>query len=205
MGLRIAPSNLRLFIACLLAFASYCSVPQAVKGRATKSTAGVLAGRVFAITNRGDLKPARIANIRIFQLNGINSTKEKTAGLVYLEETNKATEAYTAELEKDGVNWSEKSTCLKSLTIYSSTLVKVLEWVEANAKFKQVTIAQTDESGNFSVALAPGEYIVTVRGRAGYNEAVWDTSPLNNPVVKAGGRTQIKLSSPDKSCVSIPD
>jgi hypothetical protein len=161
---------------------------------------GILTGRVFAITKGGDLKPARIATVHILFYGGAD-----TAGTVYVQETMKATDAFSAELQKNRGDWSERYACLKELGIYSSTMLKVMEWSESKQIYDQVVNLQTDEEGFFSITLPPGIYIVTARGRAGANQAVWDTSLSGDVTLKPGSHLDVKLSSPSKSCPDSSD
>jgi hypothetical protein len=90
---------------------------------------GSLSGRVFAITEGGDLKPARIADVAVFYIS--ESTRDgkaidegETAGLTYLEEDNKASDLYLNDLTREGSNWSEELRCLKDLHAVEAVIVK---------------------------------------------------------------------------------
>jgi len=112
-------------------------------------------------------------------------------------------EQYIKELEVNP-QWSEKMACMKDLATFRPAIIKTMDWAEAKNKPSQILKVQSDEEGNFSASLPPGKYHVLVRGRAGFNEALWN-SGLEYVDIHPASHTEIKLSSPDKSCVDVPD
>ena len=78
------------------------------------------------------------------------------------------------------------------------------EWVVTNHKESQLIMTQTDEEGTFSVRVSPGIYEVYVRGRAGFNEALWDTEVGFDTRVQPGARVVLKLAKPRVSCLDLP-
>lgn len=128
-----------------------------------------------------------------------NPSDEDSAGMAWLDERTKALEAYTKDLEGNGESWSESLSCQKELLTYRHAIVKTLEWAQAEKKSWQVISAQTDEDGNFRIPIPrPGKYVVLVRGRAGFNEAVWQDTDLE---ITPGQVTTVKLASPEKACL----
>jgi hypothetical protein len=100
--------------------------------------------------------------------------------------------------------WTEKMACMKDLATFHPAMFKAIDWAEAHGKQSQIVKTQSDEEGSFSASLPPGKYSVYVRGRAGFNEALWDLG-VENVDIHSGPHTEIKLSSPEKSCVDLPD
>jgi hypothetical protein len=126
-----------------------------------------------------------------------------TADLVFMRAHNDAQEEYLKELEANP-QWAEKRTCMESLATFRPAMSKAIDWAQANGKQSQIVKTESDEEGNFSAALPSGKYSVYVRGRAGFNEALWDTG-VGNIDIRPGSHTEIKLSSPHESCVDVPD
>lgn len=170
--------------------------------------AGTLTGRVFAITGGGDLKPARIAEVYLFLEVGVTKNGKavdigKTAGLAYEDEYLKAMGIFVKDYRENVGTWSDESVCKKKLFNYETAVLKAREWALANGKLSQVIRTTTDEEGKFVVSLPTGNYVLLVRGRAGFNEAVW-VSGAAGVIVQPGSKTEIKLSSPEQSCLDIP-
>jgi len=169
--------------------------------RTTSAARAKVTGRVFAITAGGDLKPARIADVYIFFMSGSGDT----AGHIYYRESGRAIEAFSKDLDASGGTWTQKMICLKQLYMFQPVLLKVLDWAEANKKMSQITILKTDEDGNFTTTLAPGAYTIAIRGRAGFDEALWESGPLNDISVSPNHNLDLKFSSPSQSCPSEPN
>jgi hypothetical protein len=162
---------------------------------------GVVSGRVSLITPAGNIKPARMASVYlIYVYRGEKFPHEdsETAGRLWVGEL---TKALKEDMEKMSVQNIESRPCYMDLLIYSSSFRKALKWASANKQEWQIITDQTDEEGNFKISVPhPGDYDVLVRGRAGLNEAVWE-SP-NYVTVTLGEETTIKLSSSEVSCVA---
>lgn len=181
---------------------------QTTRTNPARERPGILAGRVFAITRSGDIKPARIADVYAFYIYrsvafaNKNPSDENSAGMTWMKQRLKAME----ELSKDlggSADFSESVNCLKELQTYSDAIVETLKWADAEKKAWQVISAQTDEEGNFRVSIPhPGKYLVLVRGRAGLNEAVWQ-SGVEGVIIAHGQDTNVKLASPEKSCLDL--
>ncbi|HWG18679.1 MAG TPA: hypothetical protein VN678_12500 [Acidobacteriaceae bacterium] len=198
---------LRLLIICLCVF-EVGDAQQTHRKSAVSPVRGTLSGRVFAITKSGDLKPARIADIYIFFVSGVTRDGRAvdvgdTAGLMFMEAFNVAEEAYNKELA-DNPDWSERTACLKDLSTFHLAVLKVLDWAENNKKQSQILVTKTDEDGYFSAALPPGQYHVWARGRAGFNESLWDSSPEIIDI-QPRSHIELKLASPRTSCLDTSD
>jgi hypothetical protein len=99
----------------------------------------------------------------------------------------------------EGMGWSDKLACLKSLQTYHDALSQTRDWVSANHKGWQMLTVEADENGVFKIAVPrPGRYLILVAGRAGFNDAFWKANGVD---VGAGATVTVKLSSPEKACV----
>jgi phosphopantetheinyl transferase (holo-ACP synthase) len=181
---------------------------QHAQTKAAASTKGTLSGRVFAITNSGDLKPARMADVYIlFSFNvttegkAIESSDIK-ADNIFTEARLAAQELYLEQF-KANYQWSDKEACMKDLETFRPSMIKAMEWAQDNKKQDQIVKTQTDEDGYFSVSLpARKKYHIYARGRAGFNEAYWDGDRVT---VQPSMHVAMKLSSPETSCLDVPD
>ena len=205
--LRRVSKRMRYSVTSAFSMTLFCTSSAQVHNAKSTTSKGTITGRVFAITNAGDLKPARMAEVHILYLHGVGRARPagegETAGMIYMEESNKASELYMKQLDASGASWSDKMLCMNDLHTFEPVILKVIDWASVHKKTAQLISTQTDEEGRFSTLAPPGEYIVLVRGRAGYNEALWDTNPLNDIQVGPGARVEVKLGSPTKSCPAV--
>ncbi|MGA2851348.1 MAG: carboxypeptidase-like regulatory domain-containing protein [Terracidiphilus sp.] len=181
---------------------------QYTQHKAASPLMGSLSGRVFAITKSGDLKPARMADVYILYSSGVARDGKsvdvgETPELVFLKEQNHAQALYVGEIGKN-TQWSEKETCMHDLATFRPSMIKALGWVVDHKKKNQIVTTQTDEDGNFAAPLPVGKYHVYVRGRAGFNESLWDTD-LDYVSIQPGAHVVLKLSSPSTSCLDVPE
>jgi hypothetical protein len=177
-----------------------------------KKPSGSISGRVFAITRAGDLKPARLA--RVYLMGGLNIPPDSAVS-IFLD---KQLSGRTALRESGALtDDSEELLCRKELLLITDSVQAAVKWVEENKKYSEFLSAQADEEGTFQISgVAPGGYTLAVRGRAGENEAYWETDVF---FVQVGGKmswkvgandflpgkdVSIKLSSPEKVCFA-PD
>jgi hypothetical protein len=190
---------------------------------AAGSVAGALSGRVFLVTQGGDIKPARFARVELLYA-GSNSTKDpspeaeqqrrlevqNSVGGLFLKEFSKRQTEESERLNKnyDIVLHGGKSStgppaleCLRRLGMYSEAVTEALKRapIEPAAKMAQVKSEAADEDGNFKIEASPGFYVLLATGRAGLNEAVWMQQFQE---VKSGQDTAVKLTSPQVSCVA---
>lgn len=181
---------------------------QSAHPKADTSTKGTLSGRVFAITKGGDLKPARMADVYI--LFSFKVTKDDKAiespdikaDIVFMNARNAAQELYIEQF-KANYQWSDKEACMRDLETFRPSMMKAMEWAQDNKKEEQIVKTKTDEDGYFSVSLPAGrKYHVYARGRAGFNESYWDGDRVT---VQPGAHVAMKLSSPDTTCLDVPD
>ena len=213
-----------IWIVCLCIVTVGTVNGQHVPTKTAAPTRGTLSGRVFAITQGGDLKPARMADVYILFSSGVTRDGKavdvgETADLVFmaadhearvlnnekLEAYNKAQEQQYNEQLAASSYWSEKGMCMRDLATFHPAMLKAMDWAEAHSKQSQIVKTQSDEDGNFSASLPPGKYSVYVRGRAGFNEGLWDLGDELYVDIHPGTHTEIKLSSPHTSCLDVPD
>jgi hypothetical protein len=166
---------------------------------------GSISGRVFAITKGGDIKPARLAHVSLI---GDLKRPPDTAVSVFLDAEHDGYERLN-KLPYD----SEESSCRQELHVRDESVASTIRWVEYNEKYSEFLTTQADEEGTFHISgIEPGGYTLVVRGRAGMNEAYWETDVF---FIQVGGKmswkvggddfipgkdVSIKLSSPEKSC-----
>jgi hypothetical protein len=197
-----------LSTAILCLAATSIAIGQSAPTKSNATTRGTLSGRVFAMTAGGDLKPARMADVYVLYSAGLTRDGKamdsgETADLVFMEAHNTGQEEYNQEFRAH-MEWTDKQACMKDLATFHPAMLKVIDWADAHKKGSQLIKTQTDEEGNFSVSLPPGMYGVYVRGRAGFNEALWD-SGLDYARVQPGSHIVMKLSKPTTSCVDFPE
>lgn len=168
---------------------------------------GTLSGRIFAVTNGGDIKPAILADVYLFFEGSVHSNGtvndvdgDDTAGLIYMKSRNDETATELGEMKDQ--NWSDHLTCLHDLMVFQKSILTTLENVP-KGKGWQVVTGQTDEDGYFKIS-APrqGSWLLVVHGQAGAYEAAWEHEGLR---IFTGKSAEIKLGSPEKSCSKISD
>jgi hypothetical protein len=121
-----------------------------------------------------------------------------------LEAYNKAQKQQYNEQLAASPEWSEKGMCMRDLATFRPAILKTIDWADAHSKRSQIIKTQSDEDGNFSASLPPGKYGVYVRGRAGFNESLWDLG-YDFVDIQPGSHVSIKLSSPETSCLDVPE
>ena len=168
--------------------------------KASNPSFGAISGRIFLITKGGDLKPARLARMYLFYVvisyysgRGEVAPGDKTPGLIYSTKN--------AELAKEDRIKAESGTdvgCRSELMNADKAALATLDWVQEHKLGAYVPVVDVDEEGQFSTGynLRPGLYELVVRGRAGINDAYWD----QNVMVKAGEKTEVKMSFVRASC-----
>lgn len=201
-------SNWGLGIVCLCVVTAGITNGQQVPTKVGVPTRGALSGRVFAITEGGDLKPARMADVYMLFSSGVTRDGKavdvgETADGAFMDAQHDGTVQYLKEFEEN-YQWSDEIACLKELAVFRPAMIKTIEWALAHKKTSQIIKTQSDEEGGFSASLPPGKYHLLVRGRAGFNEALWD-SGMEYVDIHPGSHVEIRLSSPDKSCLDVPD
>jgi hypothetical protein len=208
---------------CLLTLVAILPLvmPAAVAQQKTARTApkpGVVSGRVFAIRQGGDIKPARMAKVYLLwkyhSLNEALAEEKKgmtygSADLTFSDRKIKAMQANLDESQRDAAAqnyWSDSLRCSKDLGAVDDAILATWQWCIDQKKMNQIPMADADEEGNFRITgVRPGVYDVIARGRAGFNDAFWDIggldSGLQHITVAAGTEITLKLSSPEKSCL----
>jgi hypothetical protein len=178
--------------------------------------AGVVSGSIFAITESGDLKPARMSHVYLLYTSRSVKTananpEDATAGAAWLDNHNKAMEDYTKALVEEGMPDSLSSSqreglrrmmCRKHLLTYTVALTATVTWSSSNEdKLWQILFTDADENGVFKITVPhPGAYTILAEGHAGFNDAFWE---LDNVIVNPGITKTVKLSSPKESCLPL--
>ena len=170
-----------------------------------------LTGKVFAITNGGDLKEARFASLSL--LTGDSATQFKST-LLQVQAKVAAAEAKAQErplaernsgtlFDHDAIEFAEirrKLTCANS---FEEIAQKVVDLAKQDVLTKQDTLisAKTDEEGLFNVVgLKLGAYTVVAQGKAGANSAVWMEDVV---VLENGKNSPLKMHSPVLACSTL--
>lgn len=188
--------------------------PSLAQNNVASTSPGIVSGRVFAILENGDLKPARMAAVYLLwkyhssaesRAEVRKGIKRPAAELTYLDEYNKAEEAKIEEMQRDTAAWSDSKDCREGLRVVDHAIEATIQWSLDQKKPDQVLTTQADEAGNFRITgVRPGVYDVIARGRAGFNEAFWDIgdveSGLKDITVVPGKEMEVKLGSPVKAC-----
>ncbi|GEM_PF-5134697 len=211
------------------AVVAYCQSRSPTKSNQPALT-GSIAGRVFAVTNSGDIKPARFA--KVYVIGGKGNKDNKTALLAYLERRN---ELLSGQIEQLQVN------CEADLLNVTKSVEAAVEWGEDNKISSAVQGTKTDEEGNFHIpgirldsttgdsaqAVNPRtgatsvawewSYKIVVLGRAGANDAYWESDVRFNEVngrmywrveaeaLRQGKDILMKMPSPEKACLRLGD
>jgi len=152
-----------------------------------------ISGKVFLITQGGDLKLARFAQVILLYGGVLGGSQDTgTASIFY----------YRKKGENLKASWpspSHPTSCQTDLLVFNSSLKSTLEWGQTTGKATaQIQVTTSDEEGTFQFRQVPvGEYTVIAWGRAGFNDAHWEESLKVQP----GQSVAMKLSSPHVACV----
>jgi len=185
-------------------------IASAQQKSSSASNAGVVSGSVFAVTQGGDLKPARMANVYLFYVfrsvkwANAHPEDEDSAGSAWLDNSTKGLEEMTKEeAAMDERAWNKNWHCHRELLAYSNALLDTRKWASANGKEWQILTTTVDENGVFKVRVPrPGRYIIVASGHAGFNDAFWDAPGSADEIDVASGTTMtVKLSSPQVACL----
>jgi hypothetical protein len=181
----------------------FCLIPQCLfaqhSNKPIASGNGSISGRIFLITVLGDLKPARL--IRVYVLSEKGSEEVTNTSLMEMTKKWRDRARIEMELMKADPNYVPLTDDQKALLNVRDVEEYILSRVEKSAKAgKLVRTTLTDEEGRFKITRLPaGGYSIMAFGRAGANEATWDTSAK----VYAAADTVVKMGSPDSSCVDL--
>jgi hypothetical protein len=120
---------------------------------------------------------------------------ERTARLA--AQQRRAEEAEKRRAEK--ATSDELAECRSMLLAYDKATLEILTWAREASQTAQIVLEEADEEGRFTLSALPGSYLLVVRGRAGFNDASWQT----NVTVEGGKETTVKLGSPEQSCLAL--
>jgi hypothetical protein len=159
------------------------------------SQPGSVRGRVFAITKGGDLKPARLATVRLLlQARSVGHKVDKkyeceeTAELVFLTK-----QVELKERESD-------ASCKRELILDMDATIAAEEWSQVKPRQWQFLETDADEEGNFVFPKVPsGKYNVIVQAQAGINDAFWNQEVW----VRPGESVNVKVSEIETTCSNL--
>jgi hypothetical protein len=152
---------------------------------------GALTGFVFAITQGGDLKPARLARLTLIPNDASNGISE-----VYGRNTVKQYQQVVKKMEEDHL--SGPVVCEMQLHGYAMARLETMVWAKERGELDQITTANADEQGNFKITDIPaGKYTLSAQGQAGLNDGFWEEEVVITP----GETASLKLSSPKRACL----
>ena len=93
-----------------------------------------------------------------------------------------------------------ENACRTVLAGHIVALSDTVDWVAAQRKSDFNKNIYADEEGRFKITGIPeGRYTLVVSGQAGLYNAFWEKEEV---VITAGQTTEVKLSSPTKSCLT---
>jgi hypothetical protein len=175
-----------------------------------------ISGRVFLVTNGGDLKPARMAAVYMLMELGLPyvSSDGRTvpmpeagillAGLKFLSQYLDLTAAEDDHIEIRRYSTDEGKAqyrCNRNIQIHNQALRMTLDWAIVQRKTDQVLFVRADEEGNFEFTVPrPGEYYVLASGRAGLNDAFWKSETF---WIEPGKSYTVKLPDPETACLTM--
>ena len=120
-----------------------------------------------------------------------------------LDQQGASLQKLTAELKASSGGYDENLECQKELLGTAQAVSSASEWSQQHTTRKEFFSVDADEEGMFRVTGVPsGAYFLVARGSAGGSDAVWTADLFT---VKAGESIQLKLSSPEKTCLAIRD
>jgi hypothetical protein len=174
-----------------------------------------VSGYVFALTNGGDLKPARLAEVYMFYSSPIIRPTDSTfAADVFASEV-------VNGLKEDKGPASCNSTLARG---YVAAVLKTIHWGEQHKS--QILFAEADEEGKFEITVppsrkdrspfsapdfrhfmfepgvphdhvfAPGVYLVVASGRLSTTNAFWKSEVK----IEAGETVKLRMSMPTLAC-----
>jgi hypothetical protein len=102
-------------------------------------------------------------------------------------------------LTNNGVEASDSLKCREELLSYDKKVLRLLDWTKAENRSSQIVTGSTDEEGMIRMTVPHGMYRLLVRGRAGFNDALWQSDVL----ITSGKETDVKLSVPLQACLAV--
>jgi len=167
-----------------------------------------VSGRIFGITESGDLKPARFAHVYlIYEWSGKPLSEQTpedklfhTAASAFLDKEIEEAKQANERLKSAKEGTDDDLLCRNELIAYDESIAVALHWAIDNGKPKQFLTVDANEEGEYRFpTVPPGRYFLIARGRAGINDAFWK----QDLSVTANGNIVAKLASPEKSCQAL--
>jgi hypothetical protein len=204
-------TSLSLIVLTLVALGALAQVPDRKTPNTPASQGesgyGAIHGKVFAITNDGDLKPARFARVYLLFSCKISGNKvidsaEETATLVLLKARLEQQEQWSKESKTalEGLTASsiEELSCRHDLLGDDKAIIATLDWATSKKAASGVLATDTDEEGRFAFKkVRAGQYLVAARGQAGLNDVYWEQHVWVHPGVTA----EVKIANVEHSCL----
>jgi hypothetical protein len=165
---------------------------------------GSVSGKVFLITQSGDLKVARLAKVYLLwsrTLPPLPDPGQGPAERYSRDRLDAVGKVIDRSREIPAEAYSEHLECLERLHVASAALLRILDWAITEKKPYQVLVQDTDEEqGSFRFdGVRPGLYMLVAEGQAGMNRAYWEAH--ESIKVLPGQTATVKLSSPSESCL----
>jgi hypothetical protein len=155
----------------------------------------LVAGKVFAITNGGDVKPALLARVYLYPPESLNAENVIRLLTIESEFEQKLKDCCSAD---PNLASEIEDHCRDSVTTIDDGIKFSIHLDgEPTVKNRQGGYStDTDEAGAFSVRVKPGNYIIVAVGQAGSNVAIWMDK------VTVIGTASLKLHSIVEACRS---
>jgi hypothetical protein len=172
---------------------------------------GSVMGRVFVITNGGDLKPARFAKVYFFfdaKTSGgkVFGDDDGSVGYFFLGERTKWLEDDMKKAEQSVKQHedlpSDAVMCLEKLSSADKEIVDTLDYAQKTQHLSEIYVSDTDEEGNFRIdKFRPGFYVVIARGQAGIDDVFWH----EDIIIEPKGSFVMKLHLFDAACTGLTE
>ena len=192
---------------CFIGFGQQRATSKSTKAPLAKP--GIVSGRVFIITDSGDLKPARLANVYLLWMqrtkwNDLTEQERAEGGAsrvwakLNLEAAEKRAELAHQRLEasktpntrEDAV--SKAAECIEDLQTYLSAIGSMNKWWDDPSNRNKILFTNTDEEGGFKIEAQPGFYTLVAYGKAGLYNAFWSLDDAL--IVDSGKELTAKLA-----------
>lgn len=190
--------NTSLTVALLCCVISGCSESPTRMVQFVKPTLATVTGRVFLITQGGDLKPARLANVYLLGADALpdQKTLRNKVGVLNVQ-CQGAEQQRQVMLSNSIVAGQAAQFERRDLSEYKDGLNQLEKMFSSGTGEKDAFSVQADEEGRFSFDRVPfGSYIIAAFGQGGVILAYW-AQPLQ---IAATEPPVVRLSQPVTAC-----